>query len=387
MRLTLNRVRAARPGRRPYRLSDGAGLSFHVAVSGRKTWRLRFYHEDRQEELLLGVHPQLTLGAARERAAEIRERVARRQNPAEDRRRMRRCGDRWTTVEEFGARWLREVVAKVRKQPKVVERVLRRDVYPSMGRRPMAQVTPEEVQQLVYRRRDTGRPAAAAMILRTLERLFEYGQACGLVTANPAEGTPLKFVVQHRSRTRALSVAELRIFLQRLDSPVLNRRMALALRLILLTLARKSELRQARWEHVDFERAIWEVPEEHSKTGKPHIVYLSRQALECFRGLKAVAGKAEVVLPMRDALTVPMAETTLNLQMRKVRWDIAHFTPHDLRRTGSTILNELGYNPDWIEKALNHSAKGIRGVYNRAQYAEQRRQMLQEWADWIGRLA
>ena len=183
-----------------------------------------------------------------------------------------------------------------------------------------------------------------------------------------------------------MSRSEIKVLLQRCDAASVNYRLRLALRLILLTLCRKSELRQARWEHIDLEAATWEIPAEHSKTGKPHIVYLSRQAVDCFRHLRGLSGRAEVVLPARDAITVPIGASILNKQMQRVRWGIAHFTPHDLRRTASTVLNELGYNADWIEKALNHSARGVRGVYNRAQYAEQRRTMLQEWADWLDAL-
>lgn len=383
MTLTLQQVRAARPGKRPYRLADGAGLYVHVAVSGRKTWRFRFWHGARHEEVTVGSHPRLSLSQARDKVLEMREQLARNQNPAEDRRRGRHRRAARVTVNEFGARWLREVVHKVRKQPEVIERLLKRDVYPAIGGRSIVLVTPAELQRIIFARRDAGSPEAAAAIRHTLKRMFEYAQACGLMTANPVDATPLKFVVQHRSRTRALSVAELKIFLQRLDSPSLNLRLCMALKVILLTLCRKSELRLARWEHIDFERAVWEVPAELSKTRVPHIVYLSRQAAECFATLKRLAGRAEVVLPMRWALTQPICESALNNQMACVRWGIPHFTPHDLRRTGSTILNEQGYNPDWIEKALNHSAKGIRGVYNRAQYAEQRRNMLQEWADWL----
>jgi integrase len=386
VKLTAQQVKQAQPRKQPYPLTDGNGLILYVAVSGRKAWRFRYRLGERQEVITLGHHPKLTLTQARQRVCELREHVERGQSPAEDARRLKHRADPRTSVAEFGARWLKEVVAKVRKEPKVIERVLTRDIYPALGARPVALVTAAEVQTLIFARRDKGRPEAAAVIRHTLKRLFEYAQACGLVTENPTTATPLKFVVQHAARTRALSAAELKLFLTRLNNPGLNYRLCLTLKLILLTLCRKSELRLARWEHIDFARALWEVPAENSKTGIPHIVYLSTQAVECFAGLQRLAGRAEVVLPMKDALTVPMPPSSLNQQIRRVKWGIAHFTPHDLRRTGSTVLNEMGYNPDWIEKALNHSAKGIRGVYNRAQYAEQRRKMLQEWADFLGGL-
>lgn len=379
----MQQVKDAQPGPKPYTLGDGGGLQLHVAVIGVKRWRFHYHLAGRTGTVTFGAWPGMSVAEARREAAKMRELLRQGRDPAEERRRLRHLGDARTTVEAFGARWLREVVTKVRKDPEVVERVLKRDIYPAIGARPVALVTPAEVQRIVFARRDQGRPEAAAVIRHTLKRMFEYAQTCGLVPSNPTDGTPLKFVVKHTARTRVLSKAELRTFCQRLAHPGLNLRLMLALKLILLTLCRKSELRRARWEHVDFESAIWEVPAEHSKTGVPHIVYLSRQALECFRQLKALAGCAAVVLPAKDALTVPMPASTINRQMAEVRWGIVHFTPHDLRRTGSTVLNELGYNADWIEKALNHSAKGIRGVYNRAQYGEQRRQMLQEWADWV----
>jgi integrase len=380
--LTANAVKSAQSRRAAYSLADGRGLSLLVASSGRKSWRFRYRHASKAESLTLGEYPAVGLTAAREMAQEMRARVARGQSPAEDARREKRLKDPWVSVREFAERWMREVVAKVRKDPDAVRRVLDRDVYPRIGKRPVARVTAQEVQEIVFARRDAGRPESAAVIRHTLKRMFEYAQACGVCAANPVDATKLKFVVTHRSRSRTLSHAELRQFMQETATGD-HWRMKLALRVILYTLCRKSELRCARWEHVDLKRGIWEIPAELSKTGKPHIVYLSRQAVDCFRHLLAMAALAEVVLPARDALLVPQAASTLNSQMRKVRWGFAAFAPHDLRRTGATILNEQAYNPDWIEKALNHAPRGIRAVYNRAQYAEQRKQMLQEWADWL----
>lgn len=127
-----------------------------------------------------------------------------------------------------------------------------------------------------------------------------------------------------------------------------------------------------------------------TKNGKPHIVYLSSQALALFRKLKSMAGASQWVLPSRSEPRKPIGESTLNsvlygiemAQLRKgEKWD--SFTVHDLRRTASTILHEQGFNSDVIEKALNHTMRGVRGVYNRAQYADQRREMLQAWANLI----
>ena len=184
-----------------------------------------------------------------------------------------------------------------------------------------------------------------------------------------------------------MSPDELRSYLQGLYRSDIRRQFKLALNIILLTLVRKSELLHARWEHIDHERAKWLIPEGDSKTGKPHVIYMSRQVAEMFRELRVLAGDSELVLPGRSILTKPFAANALNKALEGVNFSVPPFTIHDLRRTGSTILHEQGFSSDVVEKALNHSIGGIRGVYNKAEYADQRRAMLQTWADYISVLS
>jgi integrase len=129
------------------------------------------------------------------------------------------------------------------------------------------------------------------------------------------------------------------------------------------TLVRKSELLTARWEHGDLDAAEWHIPAENSKTGKPHIVYLSRQVVEQFRELKKLAGTSELVLPGRSSLTKPFSHNAINQAVKSVMkgQDVPAFTVHDLRRTGATLLNENGWEADIVEKALNHTIGGVRG--------------------------
>ncbi len=164
----------------------------------------------------------------------------------------------------------------------------------------------------------------------------------------------------------------------------------LALRMILLTLVRKSEMVEATWDEVDFETATWTIPKQRMKGRKPHVVYLSRQALDIFVALHTCAAGSKFVLPSRYADSC-ISKATLNrvTQLVVERAKVAGlplepFTVHDLRRTGSTLLHELGFNQDWIEKCLAHEdGRSSRSIYNKAEYAEQRRHMLQEWADMV----
>jgi integrase len=165
----------------------------------------------------------------------------------------------------------------------------------------------------------------------------------------------------------------------------------LGLRLILLTMVRKSELQDATWDEVDFENAVWTIPKERMKRSKAHNVYLSRQAIDILITLKTCAGNSRYVLPSRYDADAPMSRATFNRvtssvveRAKKEGLPLDPFTVHDLRRTASTLLNELGFNSDWIEKCLAHEdGRSSRGVYNKAEYELQRRHMLQEWSDMV----
>jgi integrase len=190
-----------------------------------------------------------------------------------------------------------------------------------------------------------------------------------------------------------LTPKEIRIYLRTIYRSNIRRQFKLALNVILLTLVRKSELLLARWEHVNFEDGEWLIPGENAKTGKPHIVYLSTQVASIFQELKELAGDSELVLPGRGSLIRPFAKNALNKAVEGLTFAdkspdgqtvaMDPLTIHDLRRTGATLLTEHGFNRDVIEKALSHEAQGIRAVYIVAEFAEQRKKMLQWWADFV----
>jgi integrase len=156
-------------------------------------------------------------------------------------------------------------------------------------------------------------------------------------------------------------------------------------------MVRKSELQDATWDEVDFENAVWSIPKERMKRSKPHNVYLSEQAIDILIALKTCSGNSRYVLPSRYEADEPMSRATFNRVTsaivelaKKEELPLAHFTVHDLRRTGSTLLNEVGFNSDWIEKCLAHEdGRSSRGVYNKAEYEPQRRHMLQQWGNMV----
>ncbi|HEY4011368.1 MAG TPA: integrase arm-type DNA-binding domain-containing protein [Acidobacteriaceae bacterium] len=374
------------PSRRYY-IRDGQGLWLEVFPSGSMAWRYRYSQNGKPGKVALGKYPAVSLKAARKRRDEYAEMLAHGKSPAAHKQAAKVALADTTTVFEFGERYFKEIVQRDRKDPSGIRSYLDKDIYPRFADRAVKDIAPADVQSLVFRKRDNGHPAAAGQLRSLLKRMFEYAVANGLVQFNPAASLPMRFVAQARSRDRALSATEIRLYIEGIYQSNIRRQFKLASHVILLTLVRKSELLLARWEHVDFEAGEWTIPADNSKTGKPHIVYLARQTGELFRELKQLAGNSALVLPGRGSLIRPFASNALNKALDGVSFEMKAFTIHDLRRTGATHLHEQGFPSDVVEKALNHTIGGVRGVYNRAQYSDQRRQMLQHWADYVESLA
>jgi integrase len=287
------------------------------------------------------------------------------------------------TVRDFGERYYKEQVVANWKDPKCIRRYLDNEIFPALGEKTLKDVNALEVQALVYRKRDNGRIAAAMQLRNVLKQIFDYALELQLVTLNPASMVATRYIGKVRKRSRVLTPSEIRLYLRTIYQSNIRRQFKLALHIILLTLSRKSELLLARWEHVNFEAGEWLIPEENAKTAKPHIVYLSTQVAEMFKELKVLAGDSDLVLPGRGSLSRPFAANALNRALEGLTFDMDPLTIHDLRRTGATLLTERGFNRDVIEKALSHEAVGMRAVYIVAEFAEQRRKMLQWWGDYV----
>ena len=388
MALTDTALKALKPQEKSYTVADERGLYVEVFPTGGIVWRFRYRVAGKREKLTLGKYPALTLKNARIKRDEAAQAAAMDKSPARQKQLAKQAAADATTVAEFGERFFREIVTKDRQDITIPRRYFDKAIVPAIGAKPVRDVTTEDVRAIIWKKKDEGFDAAAGNIRGVLKRLFDYAMTAGLVSVNPVLALPMRHVHKAKSRDRALSPDEIRRFLVAAFESNIRRQFKIGLHLILLTMVRKSELLLARWEHVDLEQAEWHIPAEHSKTGKPHIIYLSRQAVALFNELKALAGGSELVMPGRGSLTKPFAHNAINnaLKVALTGQNIPAFTIHDLRRTASTLLHENGWPSDVVEKALNHTIGGVRGVYNRAEYEPQRREMLQFWADYIDQL-
>ena len=385
MALTDPALKALKPKDKPYTVADERGLYVEVFPTGGIIWRYRYRLNGKREKLTLGKYPALTLKNARIKRDEAAQSAAMGASPAQQKQLAKVAAAESTTVAEFGERFFKEIVSKDRQDVTIPRRYFDKSIKPAIGTKAVRDITTEDVRAIIWRKKDEGFDAAAGDIRGVLKRLFDYALTAGLVATNPVLALPMRHVHKARSRERALSPEEIQLFLRVAFESNMRRQFKLALHLILLTMVRKSELLLARWAQVDVEQGEWHIPAENSKTGKPHIVFLSRQAAELFRELRALAGTSELVMPGRGSLTKPFAHNAINTALKNALkgQEIPAFTIHDLRRTASTLLHENGWASDVVEKAMNHSIGGVRGVYNRAEYAPQRREMLQFWADYI----
>jgi integrase len=364
-------------------VSDGRGLSLDILPSGKMSWLYRYCLEGNRGKVTLGGYPDLPLKVAREKRDSLAAQVASGKSPALEAKKRRAGLSSNPTVREFGERYYKEQVLRRWKDPKAIRRYLDNEIFPAFGEKALKDVNAMDVQGLVYCKRDSGRIAAAIQLRMVLKQIFDYAIETRLLTINPAAMVATRYIGKARKRARVLTPKEIRLYLHTIYQSNIRRQFKLALHIILLTLSRKSELLLSRWEHVNFEVGEWLIPEGNAKTGKPHIVYLSTQVAAMFRELKALAGDSELVMRGRGSLTRPFAANALNKALEGLTFDMDPLTIHDLRRTGATLLTEHGFNRDVIEKALSHEAQGIRAVYIVAEFAEQRKKMLQWWADYV----
>ncbi len=383
----------------PCQVADGGGLFIHALPGGSKVWRLRYRLGGKQEKVTLGPYPAFSLAEARAWREEARALVARGISPMgmkagtpPQNEAAKAFVLRWfpesapvaVTVDAFAWEWFDKVAAPATKEPRDIERELRKDILPAIGAKPLGAVTVADVRAIVEAIKNRGSPMMALRTLKDIRRMFAYAIEREMVTFNPAAAINGRYVATTKPRDVALPPDEIATLLKAIERADIKRANKLALRLLLVTMVRRGELLHARWAEIDIGNALWAIPAERMKMGKPHLVPLSRQALAMFEELRFLASGSAWVFPSRSSLDKPVSATTLNVAVKAVNAPgVRPFTPHDFRRTASTLLNEQGVNRDVIEKALAHEATGVRGIYNRAEYLEQRREMLQAWADFV----
>jgi integrase len=381
-----------KPREKAYKVTDRDGLYVHVSTSGTLTFRLDYRLNGRRETLTLGKYGPtgISLARAREKTIDAKRAVAEGRSPAQEKQREKRRLKEAKSFGEFGESWLTK--APMADSTRAMRRsIFERELLPVWKNRLLHEITPDDLRAHCGKIVDRGAPATAIHVRDILKQIYGFAILHGEKVANPADDVGPASIATFVPKDRSLSPTEIRVMLKQLEHVATLPTIRLGMRLFLLTMVRKSELQDATWDEVDFENAVWTIPKERMKRSKAHNVYLSQQCLDIMIALKTCAGNSRYLLPSRYDADAPMSRATFNRvtyavveRAQKEGLPLEPFTVHDLRRTGSTLLNELGFNSDWIEKCLAHEdGRSSRGVYNKAEYEHQRRHMMQEWSDIV----
>ncbi len=401
-----------------YKVADRDGLYVYISASGSKAFRLDYRVSGRRETLTIGRHShgvgqatrepsqlaygmELSLAEARLLLTRAKRQVEQGESPSRAKVEGRAKAATATTFDGWAQAYF-----TFKADPKSGDECLadstlamRRSVYQRtlagpLGRLKLVEVTPALVRNLCDQIKLQRGPAPAVQARELVLLIFRHAIGKGEQVANPADSIAPKSIATFRARDRALTPTEIRTFFNALEATPTTPTLRLAVRFMLLTMVRKSEFIDATWPEIDFENETWLIPPTRMKTNKPHVVPLSQQALDilvafktCFSASKYLhAGRYESDLPISDATLNRVIDATvkrINDNLPEGAADFKALSVHDLRRTASTLLHEAGFNQDWIEKSLAHERSDVRATYNKAQYIEQRRVMLQAWADMI----
>ncbi|OOZ34939.1 tyrosine-type recombinase/integrase [Solemya velesiana gill symbiont] len=379
-------IRAAKPRDRQYKLSDGGGLYLLVHPNGGKYWRLDYRLGSKRRTLAIGVYPDKTLQAAREVRRKARQALANGIDPGIQKKAQKAAESDAETFEVIAREWFGKFSQRWSKghADKIVRR-LERDVFPYLGRRPTKEITAPEVLAVLHRIESRGVLETAHRAKQNAGQVFRYAVATGRAERDPTgdlEGAlPPPKKSQFAAITDPKQVGEL---LRAIDayggSPVVKA----ALQLSPLVFVRPGELRQAEWSEIDLEAAQWVIPGSKMKMGFDHIVPLSLQAVQILKELHKLTGRGVYVFPGARSSKRPLSDNGTRTALRALGYGNDEMTPNGFRAMASTLLNEQGWRPGVIERQLAHSEQNrVRAAYHRSEYLEERKKMMQAWADYL----
>lgn len=394
MKLTDAKLRSLKATGKTQKFSDEGGLYLHLSPSGGKLWRLAYRFGGKQKTLALGQYPAVSLVEARKRREEARELLARGIDPGEAKKERKAAAAaavlaQAMTYEVVAREWFAKHAPgwTASNRDRILARQ-ERDVFPLLGSRPIREITAPDVLAVARRIEERGAVDSAHRAMQDCSRIFLYAVASGRADVDPVAS--LRGAL---SPIRSQSYASIRepqaigALLRDIDAYKGNVIVRAALRLAPYVFVRPGELRKAEWAEIDLDRAEWRIPAEKMKMRVMHIVPLARQVVEQLRALALYSGGGRYLFPGMRSRTAPISDMTLLGGLRRLGYGKDEMTVHGFRSMASTLLNEQGYNRDWIERQLAHGERNsVRAAYNYAEYLPERRRMMQEWADYLDSL-
>lgn len=389
MPLSDTAIRKMKPTEKIQRLFDGGGLYLEVSPAGGKWWRLKYRYGGKEKRLSLGTYPDTGLADARSKRDAARRLLAGGTDPGEHRKAEKAAGeDRAANSLEVVAReWHAKQATKwVKDHADRTMLRLENDIFPWLGKRPIAEVTAKELLAAVNRIADRGAVESAHRALQTCGQVFRYAIATGRADRNPA--ADLRGALPPVKQTHLAAITDpgkVGGLLRAMDAYAGSFVTKCALRLAPLVFVRPGELRNAEWSEIDLDKAEWSIPAAKMKMREPHLVPLSTQAVAILRELHALTGRGQYVFPSARSPKRPMSNNAVLSALRRMGFDKEEMSGHGFRAMARTILDEtLHFRPDYIEHQLAHAVKDPNGrAYNRTAHLPERRKMMQGWANYL----
>ncbi|MBA3004544.1 MAG: DUF4102 domain-containing protein [Desulfurivibrio sp.] len=384
--LTDTQLRSIKPAAKDIKLFDGGGLFLLVTTAGGKLWRFKYRFGGREKLLTFGAYPQISLADARQKRDKARELVAQGIDPGAAKKEQEGVGN--NTFAKLAAEWM-EYKKASRFSVRHAERVwrsLENDIFPSLGHLPVAEISTKQIAEVIKQIESRGVRETAARALQKITAILQFAAKDERVSHNAARelrGTVETRRVEHMP---AMTREDLPEFLRRLEVANVYAVTRLAIKMVLLTLTRTQEIRGAQWEEFDLDGRLWTIPASRMKMKMEHRVPLSVQALEVLEQLRPFSGREKLCFPGHHDPSRMMSENAMLYALWRMGYR-GKATVHGFRATGSTILNERGFNPDAIERQLAHAERNkIRAAYHRSEYMEERRKMMDWWANYLDQL-
>lgn len=387
------RVRKAKPAEKSYRLADGKGLYLEVMPNGSRYWRMKYRFGDKEKRAAFGVYPEVSLAQARERCLAARKMLAGGIDPSEQKREVKRARalEASSSFEVVAREWFesqKEAWTEVY-AGKVINS-LEVDVFPRMGARPISDIEAPHMLEIVRAIEARGVRETAKRVLQRSRAVFQYGIMTGRCSRNPAADIDAETVlkkgagVKHMARVKPVEIPQLIRDIAGYQGDVVTR---LALRFMALTFVRTTEMINAEWTEFDEKAAEWRIPAERMKMRDPHIVPLSLQALEVLRDLRELNGNERHVFhSVQGRSRGPISNNTMLFALYRMGYK-SRMTGHGFRGLAATVLRELGYSRDVVDRQLAHAERNqVTAAYVHAEYLPERRKMMQHWADYLAQI-
>lgn len=370
----------AKPKKDRYELADVGcqGLRVRIRPSGKKMFVWYARDADKKRHVItLGEYPAVSLAEARTKLGKLKKKQIQGT--------LFNTGEAPKTVAELCADFFAERIVPHRTRPDVVKQIIGHDILPSIGKLKLDMITPLDINAMI-RTVSKRAPTHAGKVLAIVKQMFAYAEGLGYIDRSPAYAQKPKDlgIVINTPRDRYLNSEEIALFWDALDkAPRMSDPVRTAFRILLLSGVRSGELRLAKWEHIDFDKRTWFVPEENSKT-RAWTIPLSSHLIKQFRALQALSGGSEWVIAGKNG---PVTDKVFGRAMKRLFeqgiLEIDPATPHDLRRTLRSHLDDLDVDPHISEKCLNHSLGKIAETYNKNQMLPQRMEALEKWGDFV----